>query len=964
MSYQGSSLNYFVIFLLVLNDCNFILPIDWNSDIVPNQAELKAQNNDALSKYFENDINNLEIFRSYEIMQKLVGEFNDVPLEKQKNHNYEEMTSWLKDLADRFPHITYLYSIGQSIQKRQLWVLVVARNPREHEILRPEFKYVANMHGNEVTGREALLYLAYILCENYGSNQYLTRMVNETRIHLMPSMNPDGYEMDRPGDRIGYLGRSNADNVDLNRNFPARYPMHKEASGGMTTEPETKAVMQWMTEYPFVLSANLHGGSLVANYPYDDSDTGADGIYTASADDKLFVQLAFQYARAHTNMWLSGRRCGLNDNGDTFLHGITNGAGWYHLSGGMQDWQYVHTNALEITVEMGCFKFPYDDMIPTLWKQHRFSLLSFMESVHSGVKGVVHDATGEKPISGAEITIIKGGKGKVVTTSLNGEYWRLLPPGEYSLQISHKNFKPYQFDITIDSGPAKVVNISLKGMECDGEDIPKLQLFVRGKGPLNLLLVGFDSAAKGLLTRLVNHSCPMDEKKRSKLAYMLLENVRLHIVTEYTQTDQLLQYMRNINADSLLIFSAGPAHSTIFNAGENTPRLFNQDKFDQSLKEVFSSQEQFSNMDSKTANSFSPINSRKKVLRPNCEDRLGQTKTAAIIDEMRLGRIFELGIGIGCDFANFSSKEDIMTTGKMDAALDAIIEVMLNISKQDKVLEFSVVPSIAPTDHFTPAEVQTVTHYGYDRLDQSSTCSAKLIEMDGLKLRSLGSHNGPHTLILSVEMKTEALVYHLGARLCGQGPVEGLTTTPTIIDEEMRQVQRILEYSTIVLAPDIPHTQLNCHDYFTISPFISLITQIINLVPEIDFVIVLGTGGIKIRFIDVHRPGTDLGMTNNGTLIMSQPPSAELDENDQIKLPDLPKGNWTSTPQALAQLYIEGHEQMRQNKRDMCATNRPSTPVLDEFHWSTGRDKWTSAPDALLVQVGCCYEGQGISHSF
>uniref|UniRef100_A0A914NGM6 Peptidase M14 carboxypeptidase A domain-containing protein n=1 Tax=Meloidogyne incognita TaxID=6306 RepID=A0A914NGM6_MELIC len=402
--YQGSSLNYFVIFLLVLNDCNFILPIDWNSDIVPNQAELKAQNNDALSKYFGTDINNLEIFRSYEIMQKLVGEYKDVPLEKQKNHNYEEMTSWLKDLANRFPHITYLYSIGQSIQKRQLWVLVVARNPREHEILRPEFKYVANMHGNEVTGREALLYLAYILCENYGSNQYLTRMVNETRIHLMPSMNPDGYEMDRPGDRIGYLGRSNADNVDLNRNFPARYPMHKEASGGMTTEPETKAVMQWMTEYPFVLSANLHGGSLVANYPYDDSDTGADGIYTASADDKLFVQLAFQYARAHTNMWLSGRRCGLNDNGDTFLHGITNGAGWYHLSGGMQDWQYVHTNALEITVEMGCFKFPYDDMIPTLWKQHRFSLLSFMESVHSGVKGVVHDATGESQF-GAEIQL-------------------------------------------------------------------------------------------------------------------------------------------------------------------------------------------------------------------------------------------------------------------------------------------------------------------------------------------------------------------------------------------------------------------------------------------------------------------------------------------------------------------------------------------------------------------------------
>lgn len=959
MSHRKPSFNSFVIFILLLNASNFILSIDWNSDIVPNQAEIQAQNNDALSKYFGVDTDNLEIFRSYESMQKLVGEFKDVPLEKQKNHNYEAMTTWIKDLADRFPHITYLYSIGKSVQERHLWVLVVSRNPREHELLRPEFKYVANMHGNEVTGREALLYLAYILCENYGKNEYLTRIVNETRIHLMPSMNPDGYEMDRPGDRIGYLGRSNADNVDLNRNFPARYPMHKEATGGMTTEPETKAVMQWMTEYPFVLSANLHGGSLVANYPYDDSDTGADGIYTASADDKLFVQLAFQYSRAHTNMWRSGRRCGLNDNGDVFLHGITNGAGWYHLSGGMQDWQYVHTNALEITVEMGCFKFPYDDMIPTLWKQHRFSLLSFMESVHGGVKGVVHDASGEKPVSGAELTIIKGGNGKTVTTTLLGEYWRLLPPGVYKLQILHKNFKPYQFDITIDSGPAKVVNISLKGMECDGEDITNLQLFVRGKGDLNLLLVGFDSASKELLTRLVNHSCPMDENKRPKLAHMLLENFRLHVVTEYIQTDQLLQHIQNINADCLLIFSAGPAHSIIYNAGENTPRLFEKDKFDESLKITFSSHEQLSNT-TKT-NSFSPVNPRKKVLRPNCEDRLGQTKTSSIIDGMGLGRIFQLGIGIGCDFSNFSSKED-MTSEKMDAALVAIIETMLNVLKRDKVLEFSVVPSIAPTDHFTPAEVQTVTHYGFDRLDQSSSCSAKLIESEGLKLRSLGSHKGPHTLILSVEMKTEALVYHLGARLCGQGLAEGLTTTPTIIDEEMKQVQRILEYSTIVLAPDIPHTQLNCHDYLTISPFISLITQIINLIPEIDFVIVFGTGGIKIRFIDVRRPGTDFGMTNNGTLIMSQPPSAELDEDDQIKLPDLPKG--TATPQALAQLYIDGHEQMRQNKRDMCATNRPSTPVLDEFHWSTGRDKWTSAPDALLVQVGCCYEGQGISHLF
>ena len=131
-------------------------------------------------------------------------------------------------------------------------------------MLKPMFKYVANMHGNEVVGKELLLSLPEFLMERYysGHNLEIERLINNTDIHLLINMNPDGFEKATMGDCSGYddqSGRKNGRNVDLNRDFPTKDDLKKDKRQLFDSrEPETRSVMQWILDNPFVLSINFH----------------------------------------------------------------------------------------------------------------------------------------------------------------------------------------------------------------------------------------------------------------------------------------------------------------------------------------------------------------------------------------------------------------------------------------------------------------------------------------------------------------------------------------------------------------------------------------------------------------------------------------------------------------------------------------------------------------------------------
>ena len=105
--------------------------------------------------------------------------------------------------------------------------------------------------------------------------------------------------------------RGNGNGIDLNRAFPTWQDLGKSTEELiMGREPEVQSMIRWIMSNPFVLSLNLHDGSVVANYPWDDEQVEPwmkSSLFLEGADDEtpeneMFRQLALTYAQNHATM--------------------------------------------------------------------------------------------------------------------------------------------------------------------------------------------------------------------------------------------------------------------------------------------------------------------------------------------------------------------------------------------------------------------------------------------------------------------------------------------------------------------------------------------------------------------------------------------------------------------------------------------------------------------------------------
>lgn len=316
--------------------------------------------------------------------------------------SFEQIKAKLNEFATRFPQITRLVSIGKTVKGRELFVLKISDNPAVDEV-EPEFKYISSMHGDEITGRELTIRLIDEMLPKYGTDPQITELINNTELFIMPSMNPDGSELRQ---------RANANGQDLNRNFPEA--VRSEPNNPAGRQPETQAIMAFQAGRNFSLSANFHGGAVVANYPWD-------ARLERHPFDGLLQDISLEYANLNPEMRSSTE----------FSRGITNGADWYVLYGGMQDWSYIWHNDLQITVELSDAKWPSYSEIPSFYTSNRESMLRYMELVHQGAGVKFQDRT----VVGKVEVFNKQGLSLGRYGFQRGEFYKVLPVGEYVYNI-------------------------------------------------------------------------------------------------------------------------------------------------------------------------------------------------------------------------------------------------------------------------------------------------------------------------------------------------------------------------------------------------------------------------------------------------------------------------------------------------------------------------------------------------
>ena len=215
-------------------------------------------------------------------------------------YTYQEFLDELDSMASKYPNLITTRSPISTFTTHDglpvYWVRL-SDNPNTDEP-EEEVLYTSLHHSREPASLSQLIFYMWWILENYGTNDEVTYLVDETEMYFVPMINPDGYvynETNWPSG--GGMHRKNRRNVgtsnkgvDLNRNYSYHWdetgtsPFANDdtyAGTAAFSEPETQAI-KWFCEnhdFQFAFNAHTYGNLLLFPMGWSDFEIAADHDY-------------------------------------------------------------------------------------------------------------------------------------------------------------------------------------------------------------------------------------------------------------------------------------------------------------------------------------------------------------------------------------------------------------------------------------------------------------------------------------------------------------------------------------------------------------------------------------------------------------------------------------------------------------------------------------------------------------
>ena len=357
---------------------------------------------------------------------------------------YEAYEAMMYQFAIDHPDKCEIIELGTLPSGRKILIAHINNGSSDGK---PKFLYTSTIHGDETTGWILMLRLIDYILENPTLPE-CANVLEHIDLYVCPNTNPDGTYY-AGNNNVNGATRYNANGVDMNRNYAD--PNGGPHPDGEAYQSETQWFMQFAEDHQFVMGANYHGGAEVMNYPWDNT-------YTLHADDAWYQLISHEYAdlthQVNPNY--------MND----FNSGITNGAQWYMIGGGRQDYMNGYAQCRQLTIECSNTKLPNGNQLPNFWNINKNSMFAFMNQCLYGIHGTVTDAATGLPLN-ATITIENHDNTfSFVESHLPaGDYHRPIKGGTYNVTYACNGYYPQTFSITVADGQTVIQNVELEAGE-------------------------------------------------------------------------------------------------------------------------------------------------------------------------------------------------------------------------------------------------------------------------------------------------------------------------------------------------------------------------------------------------------------------------------------------------------------------------------------------------------------------